>query len=62
MIRKSLKSIVKNGSNWKHKKTGKVVIVLKTPLSKYEKVKLLHGSGRVTTKEQHYFLYDYGKI
>ncbi len=62
MAHDSIKSIIERGSNWKNKKTGKVIIVLSRPKTRYSKVNLLHSSGRKTTKEQHYFLYEYERI
>ena len=56
---RSIQSNIEQDSTWKHKKTGKKVTVLRKPESKYSSVHLLHESGKKTTKEQHYFLYDY---
>ena len=50
------------GQNWRHKKTKRVVIMIKTPTHNMGSVKLLHQSGRKTSKYTHYFLYDYELI
>ena len=52
---------IPKGSNWKHKKTKKCVIVLNDP-GDYGHVELLHSSGRKTIKQHHYFLYDYQRV
>ena len=57
-----VESEIAKASKWKHKKTGKIVTVLYKPYNKWTVVYLMHISGRVTTKQQHYFLYDYELI
>lgn len=49
-----------NGDNWKHRKTGKTVIV--TGRVGYFGVKLLHQSGKKTVKQDHYLASDYEKV
>lgn len=56
------RSIIRKGDNWKHKKTGKIVSIIEEPETKFSGVRLLHQSGRITQKKQHYFLYDYELI
>ena len=51
-----------HGENWRHKKTGKLCIAQSTPRGKWDFVKILHQSGRVTRKRVHYFLVEYEKI
>lgn len=50
---------VTHGSNWKNRKTGAACIVQSTAAGMWDKVRLLHQSGRVTVKQVHYFLYDF---
>ena len=50
---------ITKGSNWKNKKNGKVCIVNTAPRTKHGIVELIHQSGAHTTKQVHYFLYDY---
>ena len=47
------------GQSWRNKATGRVVIVLKTPPGSWGSVQLLHQTGRKTSKQAHYFIYDY---
>ena len=49
-----------SGANWKHRKTGKTVIVLgRIGLIG---IQLLHQSGKRTVKLQHYLASDYEPI
>lgn len=52
---------IHHGENWKHKKTGKMCIALNTPKGTWDLVRILHQSGRITSKRVNYFLYDYEK-
>lgn len=53
---------VTHGSNWTNRKTGASCIVQSTATSMASKVRLLHQSGRVTTKQVHYFLYEFARV
>ena len=62
MVHESIRSKIYGGQSWVNKKTGKKIIVLKSPASKHASVKIMHQSGRITMKQQHYFLYEYESI
>lgn len=49
------------GDIWINKNNGKEVVIIETPTTPYQKVRLKHASGLVTEKGQHYFAYDYRK-
>lgn len=48
----------KHGDNWKNIKTGRTVIILNCN-PRLGCVTLLHQSGRRTTKQHHYFAYEF---
>jgi hypothetical protein len=47
----------KPGTEWRNVKTGKVVKI--GSVNSWTGVTILHARGRVTTKQCHYFAYDY---
>lgn len=53
---------ITKGSNWKHRKTGRLCIVQRAPTYRSDVVELLHQSGRISAKQVHYFLYDFEKV
>lgn len=53
---------IKSGTYWKHNKTSKWILVIEKPTHKMGSVTLRHGSGKVTTKQNHYFLGEYSLI
>lgn len=53
--------LILQGDLWVNRNTGKEVVILNTPSSPYMPVDIQHQSGRITQKQQHYFVYDYQK-
>lgn len=53
---------ITHGSNWKNSNTGRMCIVTRPPIHAHDVVGLLHQSGRSTSKQVHYFLYDFEKV
>lgn len=48
---------------WKHKKTGRTVVIVGHVGSRAVlSLMLKHESGRVTQKQDHYFAYDYDPV
>lgn len=53
--------LILKGDIWINRGSGKEVVIRHTPRSPMENVEIRHSSGRVTKKQQHYFVYDYQK-
>lgn len=57
-----MNTLIEKGSNWEHVKTGKRIIVIDGCDHPFQKVKILHQSGKSTVKGAHYFLAGYRKL
>ena len=53
---------IEKGTVWRNNDTGRTATVVEVDRYTWGKVRLEHETGRVTTKQIHYFLYDYELI